>query len=120
MRLLLLTQEFEEVYAIIIEFYCWKYTYNFTGEETETQRSINTCGLTDLTSDTFGTWNHMQSFLVSSPIPFPCNAAVPNFPLEYFQHKKQTSQVEGEQGSKEIAVCLGPGPKLKFAEWDNI
>lgn len=39
---------------------------------------------------------------------------------EYFQHKKQTGLVEGEQGSKEIAVSLGSGPKLKFAEWGNI
>lgn len=39
---------------------------------------------------------------------------------EYFQHKKQTGLVEGEQGSTEIAVSLGSGPKLKFAEWGNI
>lgn len=72
---------------------------------------------TYLVSNTLKT--RRQAFQIFGPVSFPCNAAVPTFPLEHFQQKKQIGLVEWDQVSKKIIVTLGQGPKLKFAEWEN-
>lgn len=113
-----LLQEFGELQVIIKEFSCWKNTYYFNDEETEIQRSFNIFSLPFLTSGISETRCQTFKFLVQ--YSFHVMPQYQTSLQNIFSIKKQTGQVEEEQGSEKIAMSLGPGPKLKFAEWDNI
>lgn len=58
----------------------------------QTGRSVYMSNFTYLVSNTLKT--RRQAFQIFGPVSFPCNAAVPTFPLEHFQQKKQIGLVE--------------------------